>query len=473
MLLKDKVDRRVFILLWAVVLFRLLIVDSLNSSVSFAQFLPSTQSMTDYLSFAQVQSDITNLPKEAAFIMEQNNTGLNSVTQIQPLSITATDGNIPWLFTIWLVGATAMFTVTVVLYLLFQYKKSKNIIYLPDIGYEKELGNVKAFLSDQVTSPVTIGIFKPQIHLPVNIDFRDKEMVRHVLIHEMIHIKRYDNLLKLVMLATLSLHWFNPFVWLLCRTLNKDIECSCDASTLAQLGEEKKSDYANTLVTMAERSNDANIAGLVFASFESSILRERVLNIMTKKYPAFLSIILATVFSSSIFMVFATDANAIKTIDHTSFNNISLLLEKKEPLSLPLEKNDPPTVAKIQIEKNENVKSTIYNVVADKPIAEKNIAPEENNHPTTFDGIQVTPDQKTMETIPVIQPEVTAIITFEQASAIALRFVGGGEITKWELDRNKKSIEYEFEIISDTAKYELEIDAYTGEILEYESKKRR
>ncbi|MFY9279246.1 MAG: PepSY domain-containing protein, partial [Caldicoprobacterales bacterium] len=55
-------------------------------------------------------------------------------------------------------------------------------------------------------------------------------------------------------------------------------------------------------------------------------------------------------------------------------------------------------------------------------------------------------------------------ITADQAKTIALKLTNGGKITEFELDDD----EYKLEIKGNGKKYEIEIDAYTGKVLEFE-----
>lgn len=447
--LKDKLDRRVFILLWAVIIFRLLVVDSVTSPVSFAKLLPEFPVISD--ARVLVHGDTP------AFDRSSLNTGTAesdrniAATAPQVYSAATESSNIPWLFSIWLIGVTAMITGTFMLYLLFQFK-SRNIIKLKDIGYEKEIGDTEVFLSDQVTSPVTIGIINPQIHLPDSIDFRDKESLRHILLHEMTHIKRYDNLLKLVMMLALSLHWFNPLVWVLCRTLNKDIECSCDEATVSKLGETSKADYANTLLKMAETGREANVAGLVFVSFESSFLKERVVNIMRKRYPAALSAMAAAVFSVCMFAVFATNAQATAGYDEFGGTTTVLVLKAKEEAKP--EKEEIVTKQEVFV-----AKQSVPDGSKEKPPDPKTVGSSWLAEHKTFQGADINH--------PVTK---NRLLTVDEVKIIALKTVGGGQIVKIEFESDKKKSEYDIEIIKDNAEYDIEIDAHTGEILEYEKK---
>lgn len=447
MLLKDKLDRRVFILLWLVVLFRLLIVDSITSPVSFSQFLPEPQKIEKYIATQQTTDiQVNSLPSQnQQTAISQPQPPIN-----RPKDTPATP--IPILFSVWLVGATAMITGTIILFLLFQFK-SRNIIYLGDFGHQDILGNTKVYLSDQVTSPVTIGIFKPVIHLPDTIDFTNTQMVRHVLTHEMTHIKRYDNLLKLVMLIALSLHWFNPFVWLLSRTLTKDIECSCDVATLALIGSEKKGAYATTLMTMAEKSSVTNVAGLVFASFESSFLQERVRNIMQAKSSKALSIAFALVFSLSIFAVFATNAPPLEAMTNTP-----LISEQKAK-----------DIAQAYIGSNQIVKFKKDTTLGLVKYAVA-IRTDDILHEVAIDAYDgsIIQYEKKIETVPQAQPD--KMLTQAQASEKALNLVTNGTIIKSKLNVDKKGTRYDFTVIKDQEKYEIDVDIYTGEITKFEKK---
>ena len=66
---------------------------------------------------------------------------------------------------------------------------------------------------------------------------------------------------------------------------------------------------------------------------------------------------------------------------------------------------------------------------------------------------------------------VTATITAEEANAIALKKTNGGEVRSSKLDRDDRVLQYEITIINGGTKHEVDVDAYTGEILKYESEK--
>jgi len=130
--------------------------------------------------------------------------------------------------------------------------------------------------SDLISTPLTYGIFRPVILLPKSMDTTDREQLDYVLLHEFTHIRRFDQVTKLFLIAALCLHWFNPFVWVMYLLFNRDLELSCDESVLQNTHEERSS-YAMTLIHMEEtRSHTAPL----FSHFSQNALEERIVAIM-------------------------------------------------------------------------------------------------------------------------------------------------------------------------------------------------
>ena len=66
--------------------------------------------------------------------------------------------------------------------------------------------------SDRISSPLSFGILRPVILLPKKTDWTDEEALRYVLEHEFVHIRRFDCVGKLLLIAAACVHWFNPLV---------------------------------------------------------------------------------------------------------------------------------------------------------------------------------------------------------------------------------------------------------------------
>lgn len=107
--------------------------------------------------------------------------------------------------------------------------------------------------SAQVSSPLTLGLFKPTIILPVDIEQQLSEsQLRHVLLHELAHIQRRDILWNWLAFWVTLLHWFNPATWFAYKRMKGDMEMACDAHVLAHLANKDRTDYGLTLISVSQ-----------------------------------------------------------------------------------------------------------------------------------------------------------------------------------------------------------------------------
>ena len=70
----------------------------------------------------------------------------------------------------------------------------------------------------------------------------------YVLAHELVHIKRFDIITKVVLAVALCIHWFNPLLWVMYVLANRDIELSCDETVIFE-----KNTRAGKLISMEEK----------------------------------------------------------------------------------------------------------------------------------------------------------------------------------------------------------------------------
>ena len=127
-------------------------------------------------------------------------------------------------------------------------------------------------------TPVVFGLIRPRIVLPRGFDWEDTA-AQHILLHERVHISRWDNLVKIAAIAAVCVHWFNPLVWICFRLCSDDMEASCDERVLKVLGEESRKDYARSLLSMAEAQH-RRMGVMPFLAFGESNLKQRVGNIL-------------------------------------------------------------------------------------------------------------------------------------------------------------------------------------------------
>ncbi|MBQ3955679.1 MAG: hypothetical protein II680_07305, partial [Clostridia bacterium] len=99
--------------------------------------------------------------------------------------------------------------------------------------------------TDRVDTAFVFGLFSPRVYLPAGLGQVEKACVAE---HERVHIRRLDPLWRLLSFAALSLHWFNPLVWLAFRLSGKDMEMSCDEAVLNRAPIDIRAAYSKTLV---------------------------------------------------------------------------------------------------------------------------------------------------------------------------------------------------------------------------------
>jgi beta-lactamase regulating signal transducer with metallopeptidase domain len=143
-------------------------------------------------------------------------------------------------------------------------------------------------------TPFVLGLLRPKIYLPVG--FNDKER-SYILLHEQTHINRKDHIIKMLAFLVLSVHWFNPFVWIAFMLMSMDMELSCDERVLKEMNEDIKKPYANSLLSLATRRHILNGSPLAFG--EGNV-KGRIKNVLNYKKPRFWVIVLAAIIAIAV-----------------------------------------------------------------------------------------------------------------------------------------------------------------------------
>ncbi len=159
--------------------------------------------------------------------------------------------------------------------------------------------------SGRISSPLTFGVLRPVILMPKKTDWMDETALRYVLEHEFVHIQRFDVLSKLLLIAAVCVHWFNPLVWVMYVLANRDLELSCDETVLRRFGGDVRAAYARVLIRMeAARGGFAPLCN----HFGKNAIEERITAIMKTKRITIVSLGLAALLVAGTVTVFATSA---------------------------------------------------------------------------------------------------------------------------------------------------------------------
>lgn len=170
---------------------------------------------------------------------------------------------------LWIAGAAAMASYSVVSFIKLKKKLSEAILLKENI-----------YVSDKITTPFVTGIISPKIYLPVSVK---KDELEYIILHERCHIKRGDNIVKMISFAVLCVHWFNPFIWLAFCLSNRDMEMSCDEAVMKKMKEDVRASYSSSLLNLS--AGRPVISGTPLAFGKSSV-KQRIKNIMKYKKPA-------------------------------------------------------------------------------------------------------------------------------------------------------------------------------------------
>jgi beta-lactamase regulating signal transducer with metallopeptidase domain len=112
---------------------------------------------------------------------------------------------------------------------------------------------VALLLSDEIQSPTAIGLLSPAIVLPRwLLDELSTTELQQILLHELAHLRRWDDWSNLLQKIVKALFFFHPAVWWMERQISLEREMACDEAVLAQTGNPRA--YAQCLVRLAEKS---------------------------------------------------------------------------------------------------------------------------------------------------------------------------------------------------------------------------
>ena len=336
----NRLPKLVFLTLWGVVLLRLFVPFAIP--LQFGLYSAAAESISTILPIDTTppirgnEFSAGDMARWAESVPATQNQA-NETMQVQATRI-------PFLVILWLAVMLAMLTFFAVIYIKNR-RKLRFAMLIQDNPFVHEwltehklLRPLAVMQSDAITTPIAVGLFKPRIILPKCMDRNDTQLLRHVLMHEYCHIRRFDVVWKSLFILALCIHWFNPLVWIMFVLANRDLELSCDETVMHHFGIETKAAYAHSLIHMAEEQN--KFVPLLYNGFSKYAVAERIESILKGKKTTLVSTVVATVIISALALgaLAMPSADSAESAAHPALNlpRVLSLAHESEAEELPM-----------------------------------------------------------------------------------------------------------------------------------------
>lgn len=307
-----KAPKRWAYALWAVVFFRCLCPFSVESGLSVFNAVNAIPERTvetetvEALSEAAENSEIENiLPVQTDLNTYGYQTAAPVDTVYAPPVAVRTE-NVPEkkpvnkyavMFGVWAFGASAMALYGVISYVLLM-RKLRTAVKTEEGVYE----------SDIISTAFSAGFFPPKIYVPCGLFEEERKLI---IAHERVHIKRLDYIVKPIAFIALTVHWFNPVIWLAFALMTKDMELSCDEAVLKIFGAGEKKAYSEALLRVSmKRSGLADSYNFLPLAFAETGIKGRVKNVLKYKKPTVIVTVLAAAVVAVACAVLGTNAKS-------------------------------------------------------------------------------------------------------------------------------------------------------------------
>lgn len=272
------IPHRVSVFLWIIPFIRMCIPWGINSPYSLMSLVSklTTRTVTVYRPTDELALSVSNVLMEADsyFPFEFSSYELQRVFETA--------------FWIWAAVALAILISICVLYVTTKKEIKDAALLKEDI-----------YLSDKVDSPAVYGIFGHRIVIPASLAETD---LKYIVGHERTHVRRHDNLWRLLGFITAALHWFNPLSWIFLKTFLSDLELACDETAVSGYDAEERKDYARALLNASQSRN------LFVSAFGGAKVRTRIENVLSYKKITVFSAIGFSIFVLAVLYVLMTNA---------------------------------------------------------------------------------------------------------------------------------------------------------------------
>ena len=291
-LLLRNAPKSVRCILWALVALRLACPASIPSPVSLAPQAPAA--VEQILTAREV-----TLPRQIPTFRNQNGSTSDNAESAdvtpKPESPSAPIRLTEIFSAVWLAGVSAM-----LLYALSGFLRLRRTVSasLPTGG--------NLWICDDIPAPFILGILRPRVYLPSNLD---EAQARYVIAHENAHLRHYDHFWKPLGYALLSVYWFHPLVWVAYILFYRDLELAGDERVVREMGLSERAAYSQALLDCSRERGSVAACPLAFG--ETGV-KTRVKAVLNYRKPAFWIVIVSVTVCAVVAACFLTSPTSIR-----------------------------------------------------------------------------------------------------------------------------------------------------------------
>jgi beta-lactamase regulating signal transducer with metallopeptidase domain len=184
-----------------------------------------------------------------------------------------------------------------------------------------------------ISSSMLTGFFRPVILLPEK--YFDDDELHLIFRHELIHFRRHDLIVKFLCLICASIHWFNPFVHLLCANIQLESEASCDEKVLQNADIKRRLFYGELIIGMIGEKNSAQTDLSTFFYTGKENMKKRLGFIMDERKKTKKMAVMTVFFAAVLTLLSGSVFTFDKEISHVQ-NFVSITAKEAQDIALSL-----------------------------------------------------------------------------------------------------------------------------------------
>lgn len=275
--------------LWIMLIIKLLLPFSIESHVSLFNLIPEKSAPSAYIETNITQTEEFQAGSSAMKSNSNNNMITNGNTALtanehfpaesehSAVHIQSFNGLAFW---IWVAGFLAINLFKLLAIIDFSRKskrfesvKTSQITDILNMCSAKihSHKNISVCTGKSLKGPFIYGLLNPRIYIPKHVlDSADKTQLTHVILHELAHYKRKDMFFNTLSLFAVSIHWFNPIIWISVRHMKTDREIACDSYVLELLEPNESIQYGMSLLSISSFFSNSRSNRLLHTYFFES-----------------------------------------------------------------------------------------------------------------------------------------------------------------------------------------------------------